>query len=222
VIKTKKKIIYLSVFLVLALFLISACSEVGRRPPIKEDGGSSVVSDIYDLKVGQSVTVNEVKITLIDVGSGGNIIVNEQVINAGKKSTVISLINPFGNQYYASVDVTNLKTYYADKKSDRSATLKIVKSSSKELIGNQYKLKVGEGVTLKNVELVDVGSGGNVIVSVNTFSFSTDGKTIKIGNQNVISAGETIIINNIAIKNVQAFYADVKSERSAILEMREL
>lgn len=221
-IKTNKKVIYLSVFLVLGLFLISACTEtvgkkIAKEELYEDDGG------VYNLKVGQSATVNEVKITLIDVGSEGGVIVNEKVIESGKISTVSSLINPFKeNQYYASVDVTNIKAYYTEKKSDRSATLKIVKSSPENLAGFKYNLKVGEGVTLKNVELVDVGSEGGVIVSLNKFVLLDDDKTAKITDSIGIGHGETKIINNFVIKNIQASYNEIKGERRAVLEIRQL
>lgn len=211
-----KKIIYLSVFLVIALFLISACNEAVGRRTVKDSENIKTINteDLYNLKVGQNATVNDVTTTLIDVGFGGNVIVNEKVIESGKTSTISS--------QYASVDVTNLESFYNEIKSKRSAKLKIVKSSPENLPGHRYDLTVGNGITLKNIELVDVGSGGGVIVSVNAFSLSSYGGTLKITDEVAIKLGETKIINNFVVKNVKASYHEIKSKRSATLEIRQL
>jgi len=89
-------------------------------------------------------------------------------------------------------------------------TLKITKvdSASKFTanVGAEYYLGIGDAVSVegKEVKLVDVGSGGNVIVTVG-------------GVQDVISADSTKTINGMEIKNDDTFYTDTKAERSAWL-----
>ncbi|MEK6907199.1 MAG: hypothetical protein AABW45_01610 [Nanoarchaeota archaeon] len=73
-------------------------------------------------------------------------------------------------------------------------------------VGTENYVKNGETVTSsgKQVKLIDVGSGGNVIVSVD-------------GVQDVIDASTTKTINGLEIKNDATFYTDTKAERSAWL-----
>ena len=73
-------------------------------------------------------------------------------------------------------------------------------------VGAEYYMNVGDAVTVsgKEVKLVDVGSGGNVIVTVG-------------GVQDVVSADATKTINGLEIKNDDTFYTDTKAERSAWL-----
>src|SRR3989344_9083117 len=73
-------------------------------------------------------------------------------------------------------------------------------------VGAEYYMQVGDSVSVegKEVKLVDVGSGGNVIVTVG-------------GVQDVVSADATKTINGLEIKNDDTFYTDTKAERSAWL-----
>jgi len=73
-------------------------------------------------------------------------------------------------------------------------------------VGAEYYLSVGDAVTVngKEIKLIDVGSGGNVIVNVG-------------GVQDVISGDTTKTINSLEIKNDDTFYTDTKAERSAWL-----
>jgi len=73
-------------------------------------------------------------------------------------------------------------------------------------VGAEYYLQIGDFIEVngKEVKLVDVGSGGNVIVTVG-------------GVQDVISADTTKTINGLEVKNDDTFYTDTKAERSAWL-----
>lgn len=73
-------------------------------------------------------------------------------------------------------------------------------------VGAEYYLGIGDSVEVngKEVKLVDVGSGGNVIVTI-------------AGVQDVISADTTKTINGLEVKNDDTFYTDTKAERSAWL-----
>ena len=73
-------------------------------------------------------------------------------------------------------------------------------------VGAEYYLGIGDSVEVneKEVKLVDVGSGGNVIVTVD-------------GVQDVVSSDSTKTINGLEIKNDDTFYTDTKAERSAWL-----
>src|SRR3989344_1056833 len=73
-------------------------------------------------------------------------------------------------------------------------------------VGSEYYLGIGDSVDVngKEVKLVDVGSGGNVIVTVD-------------GVQDVVSADTTKTINGLEVKNDDTFYTDTKAERSAWL-----
>lgn len=73
-------------------------------------------------------------------------------------------------------------------------------------VGTENYLKVGDKVTSngKEITLVDVGSGGNVIVNV-------------AGVQDVIDSSTTKTINGLEIRNDATFYTDTKAERSAWL-----
>lgn len=87
-------------------------------------------------------------------------------------------------------------------------TLKITKvdSASKFTanVGAEYYLEIGDTVTVngKVVELINVGSGGNVIVTVD-------------GDQDTIDKDATKTINGLEIKNDETFYTDTLAERSA-------
>ena len=73
-------------------------------------------------------------------------------------------------------------------------------------VGAEYYLGIGDSIEVngKDVKLVDVGSGGNVIVTVD-------------GVQDVVSADTTKTINGLEVKNDDTFYTDTKAERSAWL-----
>ena len=89
-------------------------------------------------------------------------------------------------------------------------TLKItsIDSASKFTanVGAEYYLQIEDTVTVlgKEVKLLDVGSGGNIIVTVD-------------GVQDVVSADSTKTINGVEVKNDDTFYTDNKAERSAWL-----
>ncbi|MBI4009860.1 MAG: hypothetical protein HY361_01520, partial [Candidatus Aenigmarchaeota archaeon] len=115
--------------------------------------------------------------------------------------------------YYAFDETIQInKTKSSDALSIKflGKTLKItsVDSDSKFTanVGTENYLQNGETVTSggKAVKLIDVGSGGNVIVSVD-------------GVQDVIDASTTKTINGLEIKNDATFYTDTKAERSAWL-----
>jgi len=210
-----KKLVYWNIFLILALFLVSSCSkgEIGK--------GLDIQSKDYTLKVGQSVIFNNVEIKLIDVGPTGDIIVNEQVIGPKEISTVTKMINP---SFIASVDLTNLKTYYTQRKETRQATIRINRNPSVLTDGNKYELKIGEsgaGLILKDIELIDVGPTCDIIISVNNYQL-LDGSAVKIRNIQSIRKEETKIIRNIVIKSVECEYNTIKEQRKATLEVKQL
>jgi len=87
-------------------------------------------------------------------------------------------------------------------------TLKITKIDSDTSftanVGNEYYMQVGDSVQVegKTLTLVDVGSGGSIIVSVG-------------GVQGVISSGATRTINGVEIKNDETFYTTRTDAKSA-------
>jgi hypothetical protein len=93
-------------------------------------------------------------------------------------------------------------------------TLKITSVSDADTItaevGDEYSLNVGDSVTVlgKTVKLVNVGSGGSVIVDV-------DGVTA------TISQDTTKTVNGVKVKPTEYFYAEAKEERMASLLIGE-
>ncbi len=81
-------------------------------------------------------------------------------------------------------------------------------------IGKEIALKVGESSTVavagvtKTVKLINVGSGGAIIVEVD-------------GVQDTISSGSTKRINEVRVKNDETFYSTTFSERQATLIVGE-
>ncbi len=154
----------------------------------------------YYLRVGENVTFADKIISLVNVGSSGNIIVN-----VNNLQEVISL-----NSYKIvnGLKISNLESSYADDLSGRSAKIKAEISDDEEEDENEYYLKVSEYITFNGltVTLLDVGSGGNIIVKVGSV-------------QEVISADSEKIINGLEIENEDAFYVEDKYERSARIKI---
>ncbi len=79
-------------------------------------------------------------------------------------------------------------------------------SSFTAYVGAQFYLEVGDSVEVdsKTVTLENVGSGGDIVVTVD-------------GVRETISSGNTETVNGIEIANDETFYEDSKDQRSATL-----
>ncbi len=177
----------------------------------------SEVSSLLDSTIsfqGSDYDISE----FVELGQFNNISAQTSIAGAypddDYKDRVVLTAVPDAIKYYFSFDesiqVNKTKTSDALNLKFLGKTLKItsIDSASKFTanVGTENYLKVGDSVTTntKVVKLIDVGSGGNVIVSVD-------------GVQDVIDASTTKTINSLEIKNDATFYTDTKAERSAWL-----
>ena len=161
---------------------------------------------------------------------GSDYDVSEAVELGQNKNVTVqtSLAGPYTNDKYEDAvvlvaDIDSLKYYYkfdetikvnATTSSDAleikflGKNLKITKVDAANkftaTVGAEYYMQVGDSVTVegKEVKLVDVGSGGSVIVSVG-------------GVQDTISAESTKTINGVELKNDDTFYTTKESSKSA-------
>jgi len=76
------------------------------------------------------------------------------------------------------------------------------------LVGSEYFMNVGDTVTVsgKSIILQNVGEGGSVLVSVG-------------GVQGNIPAKTVVVVNGISIYNIETYYTNEISERSAVLNI---
>ena len=112
-----KKFIYVGISLIFALFLIGACNNeaIGALP---KDVRGTYYFELVDNQLGLEGYTREAygkQVTLIDVGSSGNVIVEvsgvQEVINSGTTKTV------------NGIKITNKWTFYTDNKFRRAAEL---------------------------------------------------------------------------------------------------
>jgi len=126
-------------------------------------------------------------------------------------NVVMEVVTDAVKYYYAfdeTVQVNKTKSSDALEIKFLGKTLKIttIDAANKftATVGAEYYLQVGDTVTVegKEVKLVDVGSGGSVIISVG-------------GVQDVITADATKTINGVEIKNDDTFYTTKTDAKSA-------
>ena len=208
---------------------VSVSGGVSEDIPI---GSNIAATNQIDKTLDDSDLSNFFDGTISFQGSDYDVSENLQLSVFGSRNTSVQtgLIGPYPDDDYKDevVLVTSadaIKYYYTfdesmqvnkTKSSDSlelkflGKTLKItsVDTASKFTanVGAEYYMQIGESITVngKEVKLVDVGSGGNIIVTVG-------------GVQDVVSADATKTINGLEIKNDDTFYTDTKSERSAWL-----
>jgi hypothetical protein len=226
--KFNKKVIYLSVFLILILFLISACQQYKGRYISTEYASYGVCeedwecsewsecinkqqtrtcddlnkcgmdlnkpsevkdceSDNYYLKVGDSVTVDSKEVQLVDVGSGGNIIVSI----AGVQDVIVASTTKIVN----GLELKNNATFYTDTKAERSAWLNIKKliiggsNNQRGIYDLDYDLKIGELIEYLglNITLNNLFEDGSIELEVNKEIFRLHiGENITITRNGVV------------------------------------
>ncbi len=111
-ININKKIVYLSAFLVLALFVISACEDIKgarlKRPIVDEP----MINGIH---VGDVIKISNIELKLVNVGSGGDIIVEFNGIQEVILADSTKIIN--------DIKIKNIWTFYSDNLERRAAEL---------------------------------------------------------------------------------------------------
>ncbi len=208
---------------------VSVSGGVSEDIPI---GTNIAATNQVDKTLDDSDLSNFMDGTISFQGSDYDVSENLQLSVFGSRNTSVQtgIIGPYPDDDYKDgiVLVTSadaIKYYYTfdesiqvnkTKSSDPleikflGKTLKVtsVDTSSKFTanVGAEYYLTIGDTITVngKEVKLVDVGSGGNIIVTVG-------------GVQDVVSADSTKTINGLEVKNDDTFYTDTKTERSAWL-----
>src|SRR3989338_4580605 len=193
-------------------------SNIAAANQLDKDVDDSDVSNLLDGTIsfqGTDYDVSEV----VELGVGtANATIQTSIVGPytddDYEDRVVMVAASDAIKYYYAFDETIQinKTKSSDALSVKflGKTLKItsIDSDSKFTanVGTENYVKNGETVTSggKEVKLIDVGSGGNVIVSVD-------------GVQDVIDASTTKTINGLEIKNDATFYTDTKAERSAWL-----
>lgn len=180
----------------------------------------SILALLLLISSGLAVNVDQTEleghtVRLLNVGSGGSIIVDVDGI--------IDTIPADSTESINNVEITILEAYYNTLKEERSAklrvsvgtesteiTLKVVPTQSTQR--DEYFFDVGQGMefyTGESITLVNVGSGGSIIVDVD-------------GNIQTIQPTETKIIGGLAIKIVETYYASIKEERAATLKISKV
>lgn len=194
-------------------------SNIAATNQLDKDIDDSDVSNLLDTTVSFQGTDYDVS-EQVELGLWGSNNISIQSSLAGPfadddyKDRVVMVAATDAIKYYYSIDesIQLNKTKSSDAFNIKflGKTLKItsIDSAAKFTanVGTENYLKNGDSVTAsgKVVTLIDVGSGGNVIVSVD-------------GVQDVIDASTTKSINGVEIKNDATFYTDTKAERSAWL-----
>jgi len=181
----------------------------GGSPLVMKGGGGSSYDSLYFgdsiiMNAKDSITLaNGKKVTLSNVASSGYIIVDVD----GQTGT----IGIYGKEFINGLNIENInKTYYdPDDVGQRWAGLRI--SGEISPIGAKYYFLNAQipdaSIIIKGhiVKLVNVGSSGDVLVSV-------DGQTETITNSGTKTVG------NILVTNVQSYYnPSYVSKRKAIL-----
>ena len=183
----------LSIFLLLASFLISACEQQPK--------GYNVNEDEYYLKVGDNINFTNKIVTLLNVGSGGNIL-----IGVGSVQDVISA---YGSKEINGLQIYNLDAFYSDQISNRAARIKVELAKTYPVYPAEFSgIHAGDIIKVNSVDLtlVNVGSGGNIVLNVN-------------GVEDVIDKGSVKNINCLTIWNLGYSYADQLEERKVLLNV---
>src|SRR3989344_6825859 len=193
-------------------------NNIAASNQLDKDLDDSDVSNLLDGTISFQVTDYDVS-EVVELGfSTANTTIQSSIVGPytddDYKDRVVMVSASDAIKYYYAFDETIQinKTKSSDALTIKflGKTLKItsIDSDSKFTanVGTENYVKNGETVTSggKEVKLIDVGSGGNVIVSVD-------------GVQDVIDASTTKTINGLEIKNDATFYTDTKAERSAWL-----
>ncbi len=190
-------------------------SNIAATNQLDKDLDDSDISNLLDSTVnfqGSDYDISEV----VELGQVNNMSVQTSLAGPlpddNYKDKVVMVALPDSIKYYYSFDesiqVNKTKSSDALDIKFLGKTLKItsIDGTSKFTanVGAQYYLQAGDAVTVnsKEVKLVDVGSGGSIIVSV-------------AGVQDTISASSTKTINGVEIKNDDTFYTTKESSKSA-------
>lgn len=151
----------------------------------------------YFFNIHDVVTFSGKQITLTNVGNSGQII----VMVDGTTET----INPHQVECVNGISIANHETFYEDNSNDRSATL-FINTCTGQYPTNAYFFKINTILTLyeNTLTLQNVGSTGQVVVSVNGFT-----KTLMPLQKECV--------NGLALTDYETGYKDQLDQRTATL-----